>query len=487
MSYASYGLDVTKLSMSDSNTKAVSLCLLVTGGMWVTSVVIAVIRNRKIDWFSPRVLFGLLYLVSALGEPVVSYIFIPTRANPYFLAEPEVPAYMLLSALGLTGLLVGIQAAGNRVEPRSGLRQKQKDQRPQLTPNQGQRLEQFALLVMMASCAFVVVASLYLPSALRPTAEYGSNQLSSGVGYYVLVLASLLFQPALILAACSTAMRGRRIFTPAMIVLLVVYLASNALKGDRGQVFTALFAVALVWHYKVREFRFTNLVVAFSVLTAYSYFATLWRSSGWSFALVRSDIAAGHASVDSITALLGEIGSPGRIVTWVMSWYPDIAGFFYGRTYVDAVLSLVPSFLFGGKLLRPFISGTFLFKSLFERGGFNADTGYGFAFIGEAYMNFGWFGPPLMMFLVGWLLQRLYRAVLYSADWSALPRYIIVYASLAYSLRADSINLIKTVTYGLLLLAIGSWWAGMQRTPFGVRKRESRIVGSGNASVDPND
>lgn len=457
--YVSMDLEKIAVDLSYSNFgKIVGIALFISGGLWLIVTISDFVRSKEMDWFKPVAFFGFYYLLSAFGQPVVNFLLKPENSQ-LRMYVPLIPVYLLLSTLGLIGFLVGVFVTNYQFQSGRHTKGIQHRHRLRLTPNHLKRLQQFSTTVMaLAVLALIFALSGTLGGVLSGEAQYGAGQFGSTFSYYVLVLAGLLFPPALSLSCYASALQRGRILTWPVGVLVGLYVIVNGLSGDRGLVFTAILVLVLSQHYLIRRFRLVHMLVGSLSAIVFSSIIISWRSSNWSLSGVLATFDRTRF-MGEWTEFVWQLGSPAIIVTHLMKWFPGHVSFYYGQTYFDAVLSLVPSFFFGGKLARPFISPTFVYKRLFEGGGFNLDVGYGFSLVAEAYMNFGWFGPLLIMFIIGFALQRLYLLASRSDNWLAWPRYIVVLSLLPYALRTDAISLVKSLVYGLLLLVVASWWA----------------------------
>ncbi|MER7007979.1 O-antigen polysaccharide polymerase Wzy [Dactylosporangium sp. NPDC000555] len=134
-------------------------------------------------------------------------------------------------------------------------------------------------------------------------------------------------------------------------------------------------------------------------------------------------------------------GSVLFVDTWVMTHVPSVEPYQHGASYLHALLNLVPG--------QPQIP---LSQWLVDRYAPGSASGYGFSLTGEAYVNFGLAGIPVVFALLTlahrWLVNRIDRAPAYA------------YASLLftvawmYGFRGDSQSLIKTCVYGMLFYGV---------------------------------
>lgn len=132
--------------------------------------------------------------------------------------------------------------------------------------------------------------------------------------------------------------------------------------------------------------------------------------------------------------------------TYLMNLVPAGGqGHFWGGTYVDTVQRLPPRFLYNsGEISLPQ-----WFVEIYNPG---ASVGYGFSMTGEAYINFGIIGIPLVFALVA-LFQRSLVNRIDRSDWFGYGS-IYFTATWMYALRGDSLQLVKTMLFGSIVFAL---------------------------------
>ncbi len=130
-------------------------------------------------------------------------------------------------------------------------------------------------------------------------------------------------------------------------------------------------------------------------------------------------------------------GSVLFVDTWVMTRVPVIEPFAHGMTYWHALLNLVP-----GPQEPP------LAQWLVDRYAPGSDSGYGFSLTGEAYLNFGLVGIPVVF--AG--LTAVHRLLINRIDRAPIYGYASVLFTVAwmYGFRGESGGLLKTCVYGLV-------------------------------------
>lgn len=182
----------------------------------------------------------------------------------------------------------------------------------------------------------------------------------------------------------------------------------HLLMGERGPGAMPLVALAFVEHHCIRRFRPTFLLGAGAVL-AFVIFPLLAvvRNASLSERSSASSLISTMVSLDNpAVAIISEMGGSMETVCYTLELVPKARDYDLGRSYGYAVFTLVPNLFWD---LHPSKArGTlsdWLVKTVSpwtaKRGG-----GFGFSYIAEAYLNFGWLGAPLVMMALGFMLSR---------------------------------------------------------------------------------
>ena len=199
----------------------------------------------------------------------------------------------------------------------------------------------------------------------------------------------------------------RRPFRTVSVVSFSVYCIFSigviALQGSKATIFVFLVALALVFHYRVQRISFLQVVLLgallFVLLIAFHIFKQEYLAVGEVVSLANSD-----GVLPGILAILG-IQWTGNLMqlqslATLIDGMPASLDYQYGRTLLMVLLILVPSALFPGKpLTAPGIFTDAFWPQKWLDEGTTMPPGY----IGEMYMNFGWFGIVLGALFAGHL------------------------------------------------------------------------------------
>ncbi len=148
------------------------------------------------------------------------------------------------------------------------------------------------------------------------------------------------------------------------------------------------------------------------------------------------------------TASLTEMGGTLATIAYTMDMVPSDRGFDYGQSYLYAALTVVPNIF--GTAIHPAIQHGTAADWLIRTISYDTATaggGIGYSFIAEAYLNFGWAGPPLVMILlgVGWAAVEGFAARSASPGAVALMGIVMVFG-LIYA-RAEMSNIVRPIVW----------------------------------------
>ncbi|GGM85908.1 O-antigen polysaccharide polymerase Wzy [Dactylosporangium sucinum] len=140
----------------------------------------------------------------------------------------------------------------------------------------------------------------------------------------------------------------------------------------------------------------------------------------------------------------GQLLNQGSVLfvdTWVMTHVPSVDPYQHGASYLHALVNLVPG--------QPQVP---LSEWLVDRYAPGSDSGYGFSLTGEAYLNFGLAGIPVLF--AG--LTLVHRLLLNRIDRAPVYAYLSLLFTVAwmYGFRGESASLLKTIVYGLVFYGV---------------------------------
>jgi oligosaccharide repeat unit polymerase len=236
-------------------------------------------------------------------------------------------------------------------------------------------------------------------------ANFGNT--STGMAHLPELLAEAL-APALMFVVAGSKIRVA--IRWGAVLTMVVFGATTLFAGNKGPVVMALLAFGWVWHRIVRPLRGVLLTVSAIALAIFVIPLTtaIREVAGHD----RTSVTAVENAYSGITnpavAFLSETGWTATTVAHTIELVPAVREYDYGRSYMYAAMAVVPN-VGGG--LHPSKEHGFLADWLVStlapeyaaRGG-----GWGFSFIAEAYANFGSYGMPVALIVIGYLFGILF-------------------------------------------------------------------------------
>lgn len=188
------------------------------------------------------------------------------------------------------------------------------------------------------------------------------------------------------------------------VVLMVLYILSNIVIGQRRNVATRLVAFTWLWHTWVRKIPASFILIGGLLLTIiFPIIAATRNMVGTDRTSFFTVLTSLLGSKNPVFLTLNEMGGSMMTVAYTIELIPSTRPFQMGADYFYAFFTLVPNLFWK---IHPTIArglaGTWLTWQIdpefASRGG-----GYGFSFIAEAFMNFGWVGGPITLGIIGFL------------------------------------------------------------------------------------
>ena len=252
----------------------------------------------------------------------------------------------------------------------------------------------FLLSVGIASLAYVIV-SLGGIGSLQRLQYTERHMLTMSVGTIPL-FAGVHFVNIGLLIYFHVAYSGRRL-RAWLVFFSVLALYSFVLfrLGRRLPFWTGFLPLIVYYHYRIRRIPVRQGVL---LIMALGFVLAVWGRT--------RNIPAGIPVITFVRANISsawfdpgqnEFRYPAIVALTVVDAIPARFAHTFGRTYLEAFLVQIPRAIFPDRPLplNVWFSKTF-FPRLYARG-----AGYAFSMIAEAYMNFSYFGPVFVLFIVG--------------------------------------------------------------------------------------
>jgi oligosaccharide repeat unit polymerase len=406
--------------------------------------------------FDPYVLFFIAALLFNGGQALLEVLGLNERGILGGVFPPEIVLQTLfLIILGLGSVQLGALLAAAAVRRSPAERVPEAHDAPSRTRDV--RLVGWGLIVVAA-----VPALLMLREAVATVMAHGyfalfQREAATGFAAWPRILAGFLMPGALFLLAGS---KGRAWSLAVSGVIVLAYVATQFFLGARAPAALVLVAYVWLWDRCIRRLPRAGLLGAGATLLFVVFpLVRLIRSVSGAHRLSLSFLSEAFLSMRSpFVAILTEMGGSMKTVAYTIQLVPHVRGYDAGLSYLYALFTIVPNFFWD---IHPAqargTAADWLVRTVDPRyaalGG-----GYGFSFIGEAYLNFGWFGAPVALALIGFLFAKL---VLW-ADRSGDPARLALLASFMgfflFYTRAESATVVRPLLWYSILpwLSVGA-------------------------------
>ncbi len=241
---------------------------------------------------------------------------------------------------------------------------------------------------------------------------YGSlyaQQAVTGFAASVSIIADFIFPGVFLVIAGGKEKPKLRVFA---VIYLLFYTCAKLMIGTRGAAVMPLLAMMWLWDSVVRPLPRTLFIVISAVMLLVVFpvvGATRNEVAGvdlFSIEFLSKTLAGVN---NPLVASISEMGFSATTIGWTMELVPKVRPFALGMSFVVGILTLIPNVFSAGRHPALTMSGYDipdfwlvgeLDKDFAERGG-----SFGFSFIAEAYLNFGWFGIIFLGF-VGFVFAK---------------------------------------------------------------------------------
>ncbi len=267
----------------------------------------------------------------------------------------------------------------------------------------------------------VIPTGLVLRNYVQIVLSYGyfglfARQAETGIEAAPRVLAAFLVPGALFLLAGSKRHPIVR-YVSGLIILL--YVSIQFFLGSRLWSTMPLIAYTWLWHRCIRPIPKWALYAGGSALLFVVFpLIPVIREVPGQERLDLGWIIGQFFSIDNpIVAIVREMGGTLLTIAATLDLVPATRNFQWGLSYGYALLTLVPNLFweihpaatYYGSPARWLVWTIAPWTAA-------AGGGYGYSFIAEAYLNFGWIGTPIFLAIVGFLYARLVRWAYKSLD-----------------------------------------------------------------------
>jgi oligosaccharide repeat unit polymerase len=278
------------------------------------------------------------------------------------------------------------------------------------------------------------------------------GDLATQSGYMQILL--FLFFPALLCLLIGSNFKKR--VTRAVIIIFLIYAALGAMSGDRGSWIYSL--VILIWVFAQRKKIRLKEVVFLGILGVLGLYMlnviTDMRDTGLDSLSIESFINGFSVEESPIVDAFFEMGGSMGIITFFLIVGNEI--YPYGNTYITAILGS-----FSSRALSLIGINQVLIGDWFSQEYLGISWGTGFSMIGEAYVNGGYIGGYIYMFLIGIVIGKLLSICHDKYDIEKNPIGSFVSISVLNIVvgypRSAVYLIIKEFVYGVLIILLMIW------------------------------
>jgi hypothetical protein len=418
--------------------------LLLSLPIWLTS------GRRRFDAAEPVWLLTVMYALSFWGRPLL-VLYDPVNYMVDFVSY-EAESMVTASSLALVGLV------GFYLGYYSRIPQSMASTLPKL-PWPWRPVRVVAALLVVA-VAFGYLGhhffakgqfSLEYIYANRPLLNWGDGdlaQLTHLTGWWVVMLSFALYllsarRPGIGLAAC--------------VGVTTVTLAVLSIFGARWSLFFVVGALTIVWHYARGPFKVKTWIGVFALFFVASAQFGVWRA-GMDLRAIAPERLLDNLVTETRQYLEWDVLSE------IVRTYPGSDGHSYGWLGFETALWLVPRRVWPGK--PEWYGTTTIQRAIFPGVVDLTDEGFVGSFLtistaGEGYVEFGWAGTLIYLFLFGVLWRLIYEFK--ERNQNSVPAvalYAVLVVSIPVYVRGFATVLLMIAVWFTLHVTLFRWLSG---------------------------
>jgi len=239
--------------------------------------------------------------------------------------------------------------------------------------------------------------------------------------------------------------------------LLLFYAGIFFFLGHRRYGTMIFLSVVWIWHVIIRPLSLRKLTVI-GLLLLFFVFPTinLIRNIEGGDRLSYKYLVEAFLSIESpIIMAISEMGGSMGTIAYTLHLIPDERPFAMGTTYLYVATSIIPNLFWG---LHPAIEYGSLARWLtitVDPFAFLSGGGLGYSFIAEAYANFGWWGAPVLLALLGFAIAKLTSWPKGRDDYARIAFVAVCIATILLWVRGDANIIFRPLIYYALM----PYWA----------------------------
>ncbi|MEI6442552.1 MAG: O-antigen polysaccharide polymerase Wzy [Nostocales cyanobacterium ELA583] len=295
--------------------------------------------------------------------------------------------------------------------------------------------------------------SIVLTSGYSSLFEAENFFSATGVNAILDILATFLVPASIFMVAGSRDKKKVRFIATTIIF---IYAIIKFCLGQRNQATMALIAFAWIWNQLIHPLP-TILLIGIGSLMTFVIFpvvAISRNSGGENFST--NFLLETLSSIDNpAIATISEMGGSLLTVFYTIQLVPSEKNFQMGADYLYALLTIIPNVW--GKLHPTIDRGLpsdWLVKQIDPHFA-DVGGGYGFSFIAEAYLNFGWVGSPIAIAVIGFLFAKFTLWAMKSHDPVKMATVASFLSFFLFYARAESAVILRALIWYSFLPYLG--------------------------------
>lgn len=282
--------------------------------------------------------------------------------------------------------------------------------------------------------------------------DYHTDVVNTGAD----ILASFIIPASLFLLAGTKYKNNSKFIS---LLLVIIYSIARFALGERNQAIMPLISFAWLWNSLIYPLP-KALILGVSTLMVSIVFplVAITRNTSGDDRLSLNYLIESYQNLDNpIIDSISEMGASMLTVAYTIELVPKVRDFQMGAEYLYALLTLIPN-IFGGDLHPSIARGIpdiWLVNEIDPVMASYNNT-YGFSFIAEAYLNFGWYGTSIALGIMGFLFVKL---TLWAVNSGNPARMAMLACFISYFLfypRGESVFMVRPLVWYSLIPYLGT-------------------------------
>lgn len=233
------------------------------------------------------------------------------------------------------------------------------------------------------------------------------------------------------------------------VITVLFYAVSRFFLGQRNTGIMPLIACVWLWHHLIRPIPkiFVFSVAALLIFIVFPLVEVTRDIAGQDRSSIDSLLNAFSSIDNPFISSISEMGGSMMTVAYTLELVPKVRDFDMGVGYFYALLTLIPNLFWK---VHPAAAHGFPSNWLiWEVDPYTAslDGGLGFSFIAEAYLNFGWWGTPIALGLLGFLFGKLTLWAIRSGEPARMALLASFISFFLFYARAQAVDVVRPLVW----------------------------------------